>query len=251
MVLKIGRFLMNYIDESTGLPLASYDLWEEQHGIFSYTAATTYAGLKAAENLSRVTGHHQDEATFRRAARKMKASIKKHLYSQEAQRFVKKLYWENEEWHMDTTVDASLAFLWDLGVFAADDPLIVSTMKAIESELTVQTDVGGIARYSGDFYHRDWNEQYSQDVPGNPWIITTLWLANWKMATAKTTKELHPVRETFDWVIKQASQSGILPEQMHPYTGEPLSVAPLTWSHSTFVDSVLRYQARYNELKTK
>ena len=34
---------------------------------------------------------------------------------------------------------------------------------------------------------------------------------------------------------------GILAEQLHCYTGEPLSVAPLTWSHATFVETVLLY----------
>ena len=30
-------------------------------------------------------------------------------------------------------------------------------------------------------------------------------------------------------------------EQLHPFTGEPLSVSPLTWSHAAFVASVERY----------
>ena len=35
--------------------------------------------------------------------------------------------------------------------------------------------------------------------------------------------------------------SGVIPEQLHPHTGEPLSVSPLTWSHAAFVASVERY----------
>ncbi len=30
-------------------------------------------------------------------------------------------------------------------------------------------------------------------------------------------------------------------EQIHPITGEPLSVSPLTWSHAAFVSRVERY----------
>ncbi len=30
-------------------------------------------------------------------------------------------------------------------------------------------------------------------------------------------------------------------EQLDPFSGAPLSVAPLTWSHSTFVLAVTRY----------
>ena len=31
------------------------------------------------------------------------------------------------------------------------------------------------------------------------------------------------------------------PEQLHPHTGEPLSVSPLTWSHAAFITTTLRY----------
>ena len=40
VVLKIGRWMVSYRDKKTGLPLPSYDLWEEQLGVFSYTCAT-------------------------------------------------------------------------------------------------------------------------------------------------------------------------------------------------------------------
>jgi len=251
MVLKIGRFIIKYVNEETGLPKESYDLWEEQYGVFTFTCATAYAGLKAAENLSHVTGHHEDEIVFRDAAKKMRQSILKHMYSEEHGRFVKKVFYEGGELKVDPTVDASVAFVWEMGLIPADDPRMISTMEAIESHLTVQTEVGGICRYEGDFYHRNWEYEYSATLPGNPWIITTLWLANWKLEMAQTVHQLHPIRETFDWVVRQKNSASILPEQMDPHTGAPLSVAPLTWSHSTYVDSVLRYTKKYQALKNK
>jgi len=33
-------------------------------------------------------------------------------------------------------------------------------------------------------------------------------------------------------------------EQLHPYTGEPLSVSPLTWSHAAYVRAVREYVDR-------
>jgi hypothetical protein len=33
-------------------------------------------------------------------------------------------------------------------------------------------------------------------------------------------------------------------EQVHPYTNEPLSVSPLTWSHATLVATVQEYLAK-------
>ena len=42
-------------------------------------------------------------------------------------------------------------------------------------------------------------------------------------------------------VVSKALPSGVLPEQVDPYTGAPLSVSPLTWSHAGFLDAVQRY----------
>ena len=36
----------------------------------------------------------------------------------------------------------------------------------------------------------------------------------------------------------------VLAEQVHPYTGGPLSVSPLTWSHATLVSVVGNYVRR-------
>jgi hypothetical protein len=43
------------------------------------------------------------------------------------------------------------------------------------------------------------------------------------------------------WVAGHALPSGALAEQINPLTGEPLSVSPLTWSHATFVATVLDF----------
>jgi len=40
----------------------------------------------------------------------------------------------------------------------------------------------------------------------------------------------------------------MLPEQLNPYDGTPLSVAPLTWSHATLVQSVCKYAEKYQKL---
>jgi hypothetical protein len=41
--------------------------------------------------------------------------------------------------------------------------------------------------------------------------------------------------------------SGVLAEQVHPYTNQPLSVSPLTWSHAAFVTTVLEYLNKLEE----
>lgn len=246
VVLKIAGFLMIYIDPKTHLPLQSYDLWEEQRGVFSYTSATVYAGLNAAADLAKATGHYYDEDRFRTAAKKIQKAIIKHLYSDKHQRFVKRLTInEKHEYVEDPVIDASLAFVWELGVLPADDERVVNTMNAIEKNLTVVG--GGIARYQDDYYHRDYDRP-PENYPGNPWIITTLWLANWYIELAKTKKDLKKPLALIQWCTEKANSANILPEQNNPFTGEPLSVGPLTWSHSTYVDTVWRFSQKSEEL---
>jgi len=42
---------------------------------------------------------------------------------------------------------------------------------------------------------------------------------------------------------------GVLAEQVHPVNSSPLSVSPLTWSHSAFVWTGLQYIGKFNSLK--
>jgi GH15 family glucan-1,4-alpha-glucosidase len=115
-------------------------------------------------------------------------------------------------------------------------------MQAVRDRLWIKTNVGGVARYENDYYH-----QISQDVenvPGNPWFICTLWLAQWHIATAQTLDGLQPALEILDWAAAHALPSGVMAEQVHPYTNAPLSVSPLTWSHATLVATVQEYLAK-------
>ncbi len=59
------------------------------------------------------------------------------------------------------------------------------------------------------------------------------------------------MREALDlvaWVQKRQLESGVLAEQVHPYTGAPMSVAPLTWSHATVVATVREYLAKLEQI---
>jgi GH15 family glucan-1,4-alpha-glucosidase len=87
-----------------------------------------------------------------------------------------------------------------------------------------------------------------ENIPGNPWFICTLWMAEYDVMMARSLDDLEPVRETLDWVRQRALRSGVLAEQVHPLTGAPLSVSPLTWSHATLVGLIDRYLAKRREL---
>ena len=95
----------------------------------------------------------------------------------------------------------------------------------IEERLWVKTDVGGVARLRGRCIK--WVSAYVDEVPCNPWFICTLWLAQYKIALAQTREDLKSAMSLIEWVIGQALPSGVLAEQVNPYTDAPLSVADL------------------------
>src|SRR5690606_4702105 len=133
------------------------------------------------------------------------------------------------------------------GVLPVDDYRVVQTMRSIKEGLEIKTEVGGIARYTNDYYFQQSGE--IDKVPGNPWIICTLWVANFEIDSATTLEELEGPRRTLQWVSDQALESGMLPEQLNRYNGSPLSVAPLTWSHATGVQCVSKYAEKYKKLR--
>ncbi len=249
LIRAAGNFMSHFVDEKTGLPLPTYDLWERERGIFAYTAACTYAGLEAAYRLSSIIGHFNHSDRYKKAAESIKEAILKHLYDEKEGRFLKRLEVNSKTKEMtkDYSLDASMHALWMMGVLPPDDERIIRTNEAIHESLKINTHVGGMARSENDDYQRVAGNYH--DIPGNPWLITTLWHAQWKLALAKNEADLKEVRNTLKWAVDQANEAGIMPEQVSPFNGEPLSVAPLTWSHATFVDTVLQYDKKLKELR--
>lgn len=245
-VLQAARFLCSFVDDRTGLPKPSYDLWEERYGVHAFTAASVYSGLKSAARMARAVGDNSADH-FDEVAERIKAAVEKHLFHHALGRFVRTAYVQQDgKIHLDLNIDASMFGLWYFGMFDSTDPRIVSTMEAIANRLWVKTPIGGIARNEGDYYHSVTNDV--QNVPGNPWIITTLWQAQWHIHKARSLAELAPAKEIIEWTMKKASSAGLFPEQVDPLNGAPISVAPLMWSHATFVLAVKQYHAKFLEL---
>lgn len=240
LIVPAAEFMVRYRDAQSGLPLPSYDLWEERHGVHAWSVAATWAGLEAAANFAAAFGEVDAETKYRQVAVEIKSGVDKHIWLPKQNRFARSLIPNKQgKYAVDVTIDASNSGLWMFGMYAPDDPKIVAMMEAIQERLWVKTDVGGVARYEDDYYH-----QVSKDVSnvaGNPWFITTLWVAEWYAEVAVSQDDMQKSLDLLSWVADRALPSGVLAEQVNPYTNDPLSVSPLTWSHATFVAVVQRY----------
>lgn len=245
LIKNAADFMCSYVDDETGLPRDSYDLWEEKRGVFTFTCAAVYAGLTAASSFCRSFGEEGLALKYSSTAQSIKQATIQHLYSVKDRRFIKGLVLGDDGMKPDMTVDASSSAVFFLGMLPAGDPMVSGTMDAIRQRLWVRGPVGGIARYEGDMYQR----QSGADIQGNPWFICTLWLADWYMEKASSRKDLAQALELLRWCTRYASPSGMLSEQIDPESGHPVSVSPLTWSHAAFIESVDRYLRRYSVLQ--
>lgn len=242
LVEPAADFMHRYFDEENNLPKPSYDLWEEKHYVSSFTVASVYSGLRSAAEIAEKVGEEGDR--YRQRADEIKQKGLKNLRSEETERYVRGI----KDGQQLDKVSAPLYFLQKFGLVEEDDEYFLNTMKAIQHDLSPDTEIGGIARYRRDRYHNV-TEDFER-VPGNPWIICTLWVAQHLINQAETEQELEDAKEYMHWTCENSLDTGLLPEQVDPFTGEGKSVAPLTWSHTTFIETSLKYADKKNKLRS-
>ena len=244
-IKKAGDFMVTYKEKLTGrLPQSSYDLWEERNGISAFTSSSVYAGLIAASQFAELLGKEDESRMYSMEAESMRQAIVSYFWNDKTQFFDKQITITENEMVKDSTIDlASFYGIFAFKVLEVNDPMLIAASETAKKILSDPIPAGGYARYTGDTYY-----EVSKDVPGNPWFITTLWMTRYSIARAKTESDLESAKKELSFVVEKAFLSGILSEQIHPITGEPLSVAPLTWSHAEFVLAVVSYLEKLEEL---
>ena len=213
MVKAAANFLVDFRDGKTGLPAASFDLWEERRAVHLYSTAAVVHALERAARVAEQLG--KDPKRWRRASETIHAAGLEHFWDEGRGRFVRSVG------PVDDRIDASTLLALKLGLVPESDPRYRRTVDAVEERLWNKT-VGGLARYEGDEY-------YGHE---NPWIVCTLWLAEARLRLGDRDR----CRALLEWTSDHATASRLLPEQVDAQTGVPRSATPLTWSHSTFVD---------------
>ncbi|MDQ6880313.1 MAG: glycoside hydrolase family 15 protein [Candidatus Dormibacteraeota bacterium] len=237
LIVPAADWMVSYVDERNGLIKPSWDLWEERWGVHAFTVGAVWGGLQAGRSFAELFGDVAAFVRYRDAAERLRAATDANLYSADLGRFARRIAVEDDGTRtVDMVIDSAIYGLWRFGMYPPDEPRIVETMRATKDQLTNNAAAGGIARYRDDYYFRV--ETDTKKVPGNPWFICTLWMAQWYIATAKTTHDLKPARDIINWVVAHQLPGGLLSEQLDPNTGAPLSVSPLTWSAAELIATV-------------
>jgi GH15 family glucan-1,4-alpha-glucosidase len=251
LIVRPAEWTLGYRDQA-GLPLPSWDLWEERRGVHTFTVAATIGGLRAAAAFAKDFGEMDRAARYAEQAASMREALKKHLWNPQAGRFARMAVpltsnGASGGYRLDMTHDSANYALFAFGALDARDPMVEAEMKALRDRLWIQTDVGGCARYERDYFHQVEREK-TDVVPGNPWVICTLWHAQHAIARAGDRAELDRALAYLEWAAARAFESGVLAEQFHPYSGAPIGVSPLTWSHATVVTVVMEYLKKLDEI---
>jgi GH15 family glucan-1,4-alpha-glucosidase len=228
-VLPCATFLATFVDKATGLPHASYDLWEQKFLTSTYSVATVIAGLTAAEHMAEALDRDEDAQRWQSAAFSIRLYLDA-LYHPDGY-FRKGFLLDGENLRFDDTLDISS--LYGAYMFAEldiNDERLKTTAEQVEKQLFLRSPIGGVIRYEGDGYFLS-----KQNYGGNPWIVCTLWLAQYYVGVGQLEKS----KELIQWALDRALPSGVLSEQFDPEDGSPLSVTPLVWSHAELINTIL------------
>jgi GH15 family glucan-1,4-alpha-glucosidase len=120
-----------------------------------------------------------------------------------------------------TDLDASVLLLAELGLLPATDPRFVKTCEAISKELVRN---GFVMRYSSadDF-----------GLPETAFLACQCWYIDALSAHGRT----EVARELFVDLLQRRNSFGILPEDLHPMTGELWGNLPQTYSMAGIINS--------------
>lgn len=227
-----ANFLTSFIDEATNLPHASYDLWEEKFLTSTYTSAVTYQSLLVAAEFAEEFEYPDDVVKWTAAAERILASSS--IFFEPERKTLRKgfLLQSDGSLQFDNTLDISSIYAVMIYGFHTETQVhyLEDTIREVEKTLLIASPAGGCPRYEYDHYF-----QSTPPIMGNPWFVTTLWVAQYYIRTGNAEKARHYV----DWTMKHALPSRALSEQINPSDGSPLSVAPLVWSHAEFINTVL------------
>ena len=184
-----------------GLPPPSPDYWEKRtHQVTLGVVGPLRVGLRAAADLAAQLGHDSDGARYRAPADRLDRAIA-HSWGTTGYRRTA---------HRTAGYDAAVAFV--APPFAPPDPAIHAAVRAAEPRLRVG--IGGIR-------------------PGERWTLnrTEAWTPETALFALMEASSGNPVaaRNDLDWLAAHRTSVGSLAERVSA-AGEPLSVAPLSWT---------------------
>jgi GH15 family glucan-1,4-alpha-glucosidase len=239
-----AELVLSSIDAASGLP-ESPGPWEARPGGHAAVAAAVRGGLLAGARLAAGFGEADRARAWSEASDQVARGMARNLYRSEWGRFARTLTREGRIRRPDATLDASLLWIGLFDDFEPEDPKVVGTVDAVRRGLWIRTGVGGLARFERD----PLGAVGTTEVPGSPWVETTLWLAQHAVRASRRVQDLEAARTLLLWCAARAEDSGYLPERLHPYRGANASPTPSMAAHTWFARTVADYLEKLRDLR--
>lgn len=220
---EVAIFLIQQIDPETGLHQPSYNLWENEWGQFLSTQTSVIAALKELMYVFSNSNAHRDSS--RQLVEQLERQYKlaelqlSHYFHLQDGPLRGAVVDDFGSQTKDYRADASVHWLWQLGVLEPRDPRLTMLVESQAQKLAVN---GAFARFEDDSYLR-----VAENTPGNPWYISTLWFAQYYLHN----NDLDKAKAAISYILEHMDNTGLLPEMADPHSGFALSVKPLIWSH--------------------
>ncbi len=213
-----------YKDKLAKIPV-SYDIWEMHEGINLYSIASIFGAYQAMfkiyeiiekdkENLNsrlKQESINKNKEIMQKQLEIMKKYVLDNLYDNEAKTFVRNI----EDRKMDVSIIGAVI---PFNMFSPKEKKILNTVEKIN--LTLRTYTGGYKRFEGDHYRN-----------GNPWTITTLWMALYYIEI----KKYKEAKECLNFVVSSSTEHGFISEQVDNNTMKSDWVIGLGWAHAMFI----------------
>ena len=224
----LEKYMKDLIEETHKFHV-SYDLWEMCEGVHLYSIASIFAAFDSmikiyeelkeefTKNRVKQENVNNKKEELRQELVKIREYILLHFYDENKKSFVRNLD--------DKKIDISiLGLVIPFNIFTPKEKKILNTVERIN--MTLRTYTGGYTRFEVDHY-----------MNGNPWVITTLWMANYYLEADEKTK----AKECFDLVVKTCAKHGFLPEQINNEKMAPAWVIGLGWSHAMYIITLKKF----------
>ena len=222
MLEKAANFLIKYFKNLVGelpeeektliLKRLSYDLWENEEGVHTYSMSAIYAAFDSMSKIYKELDIKKEKVReYEEYRDRVKQYILDNLVDHQRNILVRNTN--------DDLADVSvMGAVYPFRVFDPDDIIVKNTIEYINMNL--RTYSGGYLRYQNDPY-----------IGGNnPWIVTTAMMAK----VFKMQGNMEDYEKCKEFIVKSANVHGILSEQANSDLNDRWVVG-LAWSHAVLI----------------
>ncbi len=220
---QLAKLLLDYLERSWLEPDAG--VWEVRGPERHFTHSKMMAWVAFDRAVRAVEEHGQDGPAERWAA------TRERIYSEVCIRAWNERRGAFTQSYESDTLDAAVLLMPLVGFIAADDERMVSTVEAIQRELTVD---GLVLRYATDEVNVD-------GLPAGEGVFLpcTFWLADNLALQGRRTE----AKELFERLLSLRNDLGLLSEEYDYSSGRQLGNFPQAWSHVALVNTAFNLTA--------